>query len=96
MVERDVGGTILDERSITSQMNDECSRRCDRKPIMLRTTETIDLDPRSIFILQNDAPWNKKIAAIELSHSEFHTEVSCYADLQLFQIELSYEAVLWL
>lgn len=60
MVERDVGGNDSDGRSITSQMDDERSRRCDCELIIPHTTETIDLDPRSIFTLQNDAPWNQR------------------------------------
>jgi len=45
MVERDVGGNDSDGQSITSQMDDGRSRRCDREPIIPRTMETIDLDP---------------------------------------------------
>lgn len=73
MVERDVGGNDSNGRSITSQMNDGCSRHCDREPIMLRTTETIDLDPRSIFTLQNDAPWNQRSRRLNFRIPSFAT-----------------------
>lgn len=84
MVERDVGGNDSDGRSITSQMNDGCSRHCDREPIMLRTTETIDLDPRSIFTLQNDAPWNQRSRRLNFRIPSFATPRFLQHKLELF------------
>lgn len=63
MAERDVGGNDSDGRSITPRRDGGRSRRCDREPIIPRTTETIDLD-QPIFMLCKTI-LKSKIAAIK-------------------------------
>lgn len=90
MVERDVGGNDSDGRSITSQMDDGRSRRCDREPIIPRTMETIDLDPRSILhILQNDAPWNQRSRRLNFRIPSFAPKVLTMQTCKYYQVELS-------